>query len=88
MLRAGTVVLPNSHTANHDPAAFPDPERFDVRRYAPGGSARPHLAFSHGPHFCLGNHLAWPSGQGAATTDWVWRPRPSMPSSIRSPGRR
>ncbi|MFI7423077.1 cytochrome P450 [Nonomuraea sp. NPDC049684] len=58
VLPAGTVVLPNSHAANHDPAAFPDPGRFDIRRHAPGGTARPHLAFSHGPHFCLGNHLA------------------------------
>ncbi|MEV3985825.1 cytochrome P450 [Nonomuraea sp. NPDC049758] len=58
VLPAGTVLLPNSHAANHDPAAFTDPGRFDIRRHAPGGTARPHLAFSHGPHFCLGNHLA------------------------------
>ena len=40
-------------SANRDPDAFPDPERFDVGR-------RPnlHLAFGGGPHVCLGNSLA------------------------------
>jgi cytochrome P450 len=33
---------------------FSDPDRFDVRRRG----AHQHLAFAHGPHFCLGAHLA------------------------------
>jgi cytochrome P450 len=33
---------------------FEDPDRFDVRR----ANAKLHLAFAHGPHVCLGMHLA------------------------------
>ena len=41
--------------ANRDPAVFPDPDRFDVAaRRTPGCT----LAFAHGPHVCIGMHLA------------------------------
>ncbi len=33
---------------------FPDPDRFDVRR----PNAKLHAAFAHGPHVCIGMHLA------------------------------
>lgn len=39
--------------ADHDPAAFPDPATVDFRR-----DARHHLAFGHGIHVCVGQHLA------------------------------
>jgi cytochrome P450 len=40
--------------ANRDPSVFTDPDRFDPWR----ANTRRHLAFAHGPHVCLGIHLA------------------------------
>ncbi|GAA0210261.1 cytochrome P450 [Actinomadura nitritigenes] len=53
-VRAGDLVRVSIAGANRDPAVFPDPDRFDVRR----ANAGEHLAFAHGPHFCFGAHLA------------------------------
>ena len=50
----GDLVTVSIAAANRDPATFPDPDRFDVRRE----NARQHLAFAAGPHVCLGIHLA------------------------------
>ncbi|WP_236050813.1 cytochrome P450 [Nonomuraea cypriaca] len=54
---AGTVVLSNLWAADHDPSVFEDPLRFDVHRFT-GTQPNPHLAFGHGPHYCLGANLA------------------------------
>jgi len=40
--------------ANRDPAFFAEPDAFDVTRER----ARHHVAFAHGPHVCIGMHLA------------------------------
>jgi cytochrome P450 len=50
----GELVRVSIAAANRDPAVFPDPDRFDVRR----ANARRHVAFAHGPHVCIGMHLA------------------------------
>jgi cytochrome P450 len=52
-IRAGEKVVVSFTSANRDDAAFADPDRFDIRRHP-----NPHLVFGHGPHFCLGAHLA------------------------------
>jgi cytochrome P450 len=53
-VRRGDLVRVSITGANRDPAVFPDPDRFDVRR----ANARSNLAFAQGPHFCLGAQLA------------------------------
>jgi cytochrome P450 len=50
----GDLVRVSISAANRDPAVFADPDRFDVHR----ANARRHIAFAHGPHVCLGMHLA------------------------------
>lgn len=53
-IAAGDLVTVSLAGANRDPAVFADPDRFDVKR----ANARQHLAFAHGPHFCVGADLA------------------------------
>ncbi len=53
---AGTDVALSVLSANRDPDAFDDPDRFVAARYA--AAARPHLSFGRGAHFCLGNSIA------------------------------
>jgi cytochrome P450 len=53
-VRCGDLVMASIAGANRDPKVFVDPDRFDV----PRENAGQHLAFAHGPHFCLGVHLA------------------------------
>jgi len=52
-VRAGDKVVVSFASANRDETVFADPDGFD-----PGRQPNPHLTFGHGPHFCLGAHLA------------------------------
>jgi cytochrome P450 len=56
-IRQGDLVRVSISAANRDPAVFPDPDRFHPTRFDRPGT-RGHLAFAHGPHVCLGVHLA------------------------------
>jgi cytochrome P450 len=52
-VRKGEKVVVWFSSANRDEEAFTTPSRFDV-----GRTDNDHLTFGHGPHFCLGAHLA------------------------------
>ncbi len=52
-MKQGDKVLLLYPSANRDEDVFADPFRFDVAR-----DPNEHVAFGHGPHFCLGNALA------------------------------
>jgi cytochrome P450 len=82
-IQAGDQVTVSITGANRDPAVFADPDVFDVRR----ANAGRHLAFAHGPHFCLGAHLARLEAQVAVGTLLARLPQlrldPGYPSAPR-----
>jgi cytochrome P450 len=53
-VRRGDQVTVSITGANRDPALFAEPDVYDPSRV----NAGKHLAFAHGPHFCVGAHLA------------------------------
>jgi len=53
VIRAGETVVVALAAANRDPSRFCDPDTLDLRRQSSGD-----LAFGHGIHHCLGQHLA------------------------------
>jgi cytochrome P450 len=52
-LKEGSLLDINVASANHDDSRWDNPDEFDIHR-----PPLPHLAFSSGPHVCLGMHLA------------------------------
>jgi cytochrome P450 len=85
VIPAGKVVLAMIGSANRDPRAFPDANRFDIAR-----EPNPQIAFGHGIHFCLGAALARVEARIALTeflsrvsgfklaTDIPWEPRQGL----------
>jgi cytochrome P450 len=53
VIRAGESVTVSLAAANRDPDKFPEPDKIHLNR-----SAAEHLAFGHGIHQCIGQHLA------------------------------
>ncbi len=79
----GELVRVSISAANRDPAVFEHPDRFDLAR----GAVRRHIAFAHGPHVCVGVHLARLEARTALAILLRRLPRirldPARPSKIR-----
>ncbi|HVW01311.1 MAG TPA: cytochrome P450 [Planctomycetaceae bacterium] len=82
---AGKLLFLMLGSANRDPQQFSHPQQFDITR-----EPNPHLAFGHGPHFCLGAALSRLETRIALTdllerlpnlrvaTSEPWQPRPAL----------
>ncbi len=62
IIPAGDTALVSPYLLHHDPANWPNPERFDPERFAPGWEKERHsyayLPFGGGPRLCIGNQFA------------------------------
>jgi cytochrome P450 len=78
------------YVTHHDPAHWPDPERFDPDRFLPEQVAsRPrevYYPFGEGPHVCIGNSLAQMEMQlilTMALQRYKWKLVPDHPVAIK-----
>jgi sterol 22-desaturase len=57
----GSMVIPTTYPALHDPEAYPNPDAFDPDRWITGDAEKQTknwLVFGTGPHVCLGQNYA------------------------------
>jgi cytochrome P450 len=83
-IRRGELVRVSISAANRDPMVFSDPDRFHPTRFE-RPAIRGHLTFAHGPHVCLGVHLA--RLEGRAALDVLLRRLPSVALDPARPSR-
>ncbi|GAA3291972.1 cytochrome P450 [Streptomyces cinereospinus] len=80
-LPRGATILYSPYLLHHDPASFPEPERFRPERWLPGGATAVRkgamLPFAAGNRACIGDRLAMAEAVVAvATIAARWRLRP------------
>ncbi|KAF1809440.1 cytochrome P450 61 [Eremomyces bilateralis CBS 781.70] len=74
----GSMVIPTTYMALHDPEAYPNPESFDPDRWITGDAEKQTknwLVFGTGPHYCLGQQYAQLNlmaliGKASLEVDW------------------
>jgi sterol 22-desaturase len=74
----GSMVVPTTYPALHDPEAYPNPDSFEPDRWITGTAEKQvknWLVFGTGPHYCLGQtyatyHLMAMIGKASITLDW------------------
>ena len=75
---SGSMVVPATYPALHDPEVYPNPDSFDPERWLAGDAekqAKNWLVFGTGPHYCLGQtyatlHLMAMIGKASMFLDW------------------
>lgn len=62
VIKKGTTVFVSPYAIQHDPRYYPEPERFNPERFAPGYEEKipnyAYIPFSGGQRICIGNSLA------------------------------
>lgn len=77
-IKKGSMVVPTTYPALHDPEAYPNPDSFEPDRWITGDAekqAKNWLVFGTGPHYCLGQTYATLNlmamiGKASIMMDW------------------
>ncbi|PHH71784.1 hypothetical protein CDD80_4997 [Ophiocordyceps camponoti-rufipedis] len=81
----GSMLIPTTYMALHDPDVYENPDHFDPERYFSGDAevkgAKNYLVFGTGPHYCLGQvyaqlNLALLLGKASVQLEWTHHPTP------------
>jgi len=81
----GSMLVPTTYMALHDPEVYENPDHFDPERYYSGDAeikgAKNYLVFGTGPHYCLGQvyaqlNLALMVGKASVQMNWTHHATP------------
>jgi len=81
----GSMVIPTTYPALHDPEAYPDPDSFIPERWITGDAEKQvknWLVFGTGPHYCIGQTYATHNlmamiGKASMELDWKHKITPT-----------
>jgi len=83
-VRKGSMLIPTTYPALHDPEAYPNPDVFEPERWVSGTAeqqTKNWLVFGTGPHYCLGQTYATLNlmvmiGMASMHLDWTHKITP------------